>query len=327
MFFIRFILSNFSCLDVSLNIMNDEDFNEINDDLNENSEHLNDNSSLFNVSLNGSIVCDILSPVTNIATQVSPRSAPIGDQFFNSRTNACFCELYHNISFFLVESPTTAHTKRVIQQSLDFNQSYKNLETFSKLVNSTPGATYRIPTTTYKLKKSVNSTVLIQNHICCSICQCFTPTTSNNVLCDACSTSLKTSSSKYFVYIPFADQLKKSVLKHFEKILSYKSSFDEHSNLITDVQSGFQFKKCQANHSESLVLSLTVSTDGAKMYNSSNDSLWPIQVVQNFLPPKMRYISENIIVVGLHRGKPKMKDFFFPFLNELEKIVNEGGKI
>lgn len=208
---------------------------------------------------------------------------------------------------------------------MDFNQSYKNLETVSKLVNSTPGATYRIPTSTYKLKKSVNSTVLIQNHICCSICQCFTPTTSNNVLCDACSTSLKTSTSKYFVYIPFADQLKKSVIKHFEKILSYKSSFDEHSNLITDVQSAFQFKKCQANHSESLVLSLTVSTDGAKMYNSSNDSLWPIQVVQNFLPPKMRYISENIIVVGLHRGKPKMKDFFFPFLNELEKIVNEGG--
>lgn len=102
--FIRFILSNFSCLDVSLNIMNDGDFSEINEDLNENSEHLNDNSSLFNVSLNGSIVCDILSPVANIATQVSPRSAPIGNQFFNSRKNACFCELYHIYIYFILSS-------------------------------------------------------------------------------------------------------------------------------------------------------------------------------------------------------------------------------
>lgn len=106
--------------------------------------------------------------------------------------------------------------------------------------------------------------------------------------------------------------------------MSYKASFNEHSNSIIDVQSGIQFKKCQNEHPNLLVLSLTASTDGAKIYNSSNDSLWPIQIIQNFLPPKMRYVTENIIVVGLHHGKPKMKDFFHPLLNELQKIKDEG---
>lgn len=122
----------------------------------------------------------------------------------------------------------------------------------SKLVNSTPGALYRIPTTIFKLKKSVASSVAIQKYIRCSICQCYSPTISSKVVCEACSTPLK-------------------------------------------------------------------------MYNSSNDSLWPIQVYQNFLHPKIRYIPENIIVVGLHRGKPEMSDFFHPFLNELQTIKDEGG--
>lgn len=152
-------------------------------------------------------------------------------------------------------------------------------------------------------------------------------TTADKVHCTNCDVELKRANLDYFVYMPLKPQLEKTINDHFEKILSYHKRFIENKNEITDIQDGNQYKNAQKNHPNVIVLSLTVNTDGAQIYNCKSKSVWPIQICQNFLPRQIRYISENILVVALHNGKPKMRDFFYPFLNELNEIYDKGGII
>lgn len=159
----------------------------------------------------------------------------------------------------------------------------------------------------------------------CSSCMRYMVTTSDRVQCDNCDKELKRGNSQYFVYMPLKPQLEKSINDHFTDIMLYRERFFKNKNVITDIQDANQFKISQKNHPNVIVLSLTVNTDGAKMYNSTFKSVWPIQIYQNFLPPQIRYIPENIMVVALHSGKPNMREYFQPLLNELKIIYDEGG--
>lgn len=167
--------------------------------------------------------------------------------------------------------------------------------------------------------------VVTKYFIKCSSCMTYMATTSDKVQCDDCDRELKRGNSEYFVYMPVQPQLKKSINEHFEEIMSYRERFVENKSVITDIQDAKQFKIAQEKHPNAIILSLTVNTDGAKIYNNTTKSVWPIQICQNFLPPQIRYISENILVVGLHDGKPDMRNYFYPFLNELKEIYDEGG--
>lgn len=222
------------------------------------------------------------------------------------------------------DSPITEQTNKTISHFMQFNQSFKSLEGLTALINSTPGAHYQIPSTKYKIKKLINPQFAIQYYVKCIECEKYSVTTSNKVQCE-CATQLNRLNSEYFVYLPFASQIKKTILDNFHSILSYRSSFTGNSEIITDVQDGIQFRIIQKKYPESIVLSLTINTDGAKIFNSTTKSVWPIQIYQNFLPPKIRFAPQNIVVVGLHSGKPLMRDFFYPFLKELKQIYDEGG--
>lgn len=70
-----------------------------------------------------------------------------------------------------------------------------------------------------------------------------------------------------------------------------------------------------------------MNTDGAKVFQSSTKALWPIQLIQNYLHPRIRFLSTNIIVVGLWfgDGKPDVSTFFFPLIKELRKMHALGG--
>lgn len=225
------------------------------------------------------------------------------------------------------DSPTTEHAKKAISNFITFNQSFKCLEALSSLVNSTPGALYRIPTTKYKIKKLIDPLFATQYHINCINCDKYSATTTNKVQCESCGVQLNKSTSQYFVYLPLTAQLKKCIEENFDDIISHRARFTESSDTITDVQDGIQFKAAQKNHPESIVLSLTVNTDGAKIFNSTSKSVWPIQICQNYLPPGKRYRPENVIVVGLHSGKPNMHKFFYPYLDEMKKLHDEGINI
>lgn len=223
------------------------------------------------------------------------------------------------------EYDINSHTKNVLQHCLHSNQSYENLKNTSKLINATPGAKFHVPTTMHRIKKFFCPILEATFHIWCACCKCYSPATSAIGECQSCSMKLKRAKTNYFVNLPFEAQFKKSIGDNFDEILSYRRNFLENSDTIRDVHDGIQFKHAQKMYPSSIVLPLTVNTDGARMFNSSNKSIWPIQIYQNYLHPSIRYIPSNILVVGLYSGKPDMQHFFKPFLKELKRIVEDGG--
>lgn len=110
--------------------------------------------------------------------------------------------------------------------------------------------------------------------------------------------------------------------KHFDAILEYLRR-EHDNNICSDVDDGILFKKnCEKNPSSLKILSLTLNADGATMYNNSRDSLWPVQLLLNFLPPNIRYQHENIIISTLYYGrtKPKMDDLLYLLAREMDFI-------
>lgn len=213
-----------------------------------------------------------------------------------------------------------------------FNHSFSSLEANAEIVNSTPNASIRIPTTKYKLNQTTPTTFSLQYHVRCKNCDNHSMRTSWNQgiqqKCDFCSAILQ-SDSHFFIYIPLEQQLKHVLCNNFEEICSYEMSVGHDENVISDVHDCIQYKKVSQKYYDSKIISLVACTDSVKLYNSSRKSLWAIHLYLNCLKPVHRYLPDNIVVVAFHVGehKPNMQDFFFPLMTELERISDNGGII
>lgn len=71
-------------------------------------------------------------------------------------------------------------------------------------------------------------------------------------------------------------------------------------------------------------ISFTLNTDGVPIFKSSKTSIWPIFLMVNELPFRMRKQRENMILCGLWFGqeKPPMNMFFNPFQKSVQKLCN-----
>lgn len=72
-------------------------------------------------------------------------------------------------------------------------------------------------------------------------------------------------------------------------------------------------------------VSFTFNTDGAPVFKSSKISVWPLFLVINELPYKLRMLKENMLMAGLWFGphKAAMGTFLSPFLDCFKKL-HEG---
>ena len=69
--------------------------------------------------------------------------------------------------------------------------------------------------------------------------------------------------------------------------------------------------------------SLTFSTDGIQVFNSSKDSLWPIMCSFNEVNFKVK--SKHVVLQGLWFGKkPKQETFLRPLVKEARKLYAKG---
>lgn len=166
-------------------------------------------------------------------------------------------------------------------------------------------------------------------HIKCDHCQTYSSTTCTTspavTKCVECQKILTTSASEYFIYIPIRQQLLEVVNKNCNEIISYQSECSGNEKFISDVHHSIQFKQTQNRYKQAIILSLVVGTDGVVVHKRSNKSLWAIQLYQNYIHPKKRYMNNNILVAGLYHGKPDMKEFFLPLMKELQSIHQAGG--
>ena len=93
---------------------------------------------------------------------------------------------------------------------------------------------------------------------------------------------------------------------------------------MTDVTKSALYKDLIVKHGlNPNDMSLTWNTDGIPIFNSSNFSIWPLQVFVNELPPHLR--GKNILLLGLWFGeKPIMNTFLKPFVEECRMLETCG---
>lgn len=130
--------------------------------------------------------------------------------------------------------------------------------------------------------------------------------------------------NNFLVYIPLEPQIRRLLDKYFKDIVTYLNR--EHSDqFMSDIDDGILFKKLSETKSNVKLLTFTLNTDGANIFNSSKDSLWPVQLYANFLPPSIRYLPENIILSTLSYGKkkPNMMNLLYPLARECDFLKEE----
>lgn len=171
-------------------------------------------------------------------------------------------------------------------------------------------------------------TVDILLYIKCENCAKCTKVPSNQKKgskCSHCETTLKTSETNFFVIIPVKDQIIRSVQKNWKAISEFDTS--KKDNSLGDVHDGEILRKVLDVYkgSDINILSLCLNVDGANKFKSNALSLWPIQLMQNFLPPHLRFLPENIIMNGLfyHKSNSDNELNFHQYMRPLVEELNQ----
>lgn len=133
-------------------------------------------------------------------------------------------------------------------------------------------------------------------------------------MCSHCGESIKTDETNFFVILPVEQQIVQSVETNWSDINKFWTEINERENCehsatnvksYTDAQDGEILRKTLGEYKDSDVniLSLCLNVDGANKFKSNTHSVWPIQLIQDYLPPHMRFLPQNIIVNGLYYHK------------------------
>lgn len=163
-------------------------------------------------------------------------------------------------------------------------------------------------------------------YVYCVKCAEYQPFTSKTLIrtCGHCGSKLMLKETNYFVYVPIIQQIEYSFRRNFDEIMAYEEKVAS-STCMRDIQTGLLWQKIKTKYesSDCVPLSLSLNSDGAKLFNSNTNSLWPIQLIQHYLPPTLRYLLENILVVGLFYGQSKDVNFLHllkPLCEELNNV-------
>lgn len=107
--------------------------------------------------------------------------------------------------------------------------------------------------------------------------------------CELCSRKISKANSEFFIYIPIEKQLRKLIDEHFDEICSNHTTNED---FIEDIHDAIQFQKAREKYKGATILSMVACTDGTQVFNSTNKSLWAIQMYLSFLKPSKRYFDK-----------------------------------
>ncbi|KAK3085913.1 hypothetical protein FSP39_010520, partial [Pinctada imbricata] len=166
---------------------------------------------------------------------------------------------------------------------------------------------------------------LVKHHYCA---QCLAYCSSNNTVCPVCTKVMDKSNKRYFLEIPIENQLKNL----FAQKGFYDRLQDRHkkkfNGIYEDIYHGTLYRNLFDNDgplSSLDNLSFVLNTDGAPVFKSSKVSIWPIYLVINELPYKLRMRKENMILAALWFGnqKPAMGTFLKPLKKSFD-VLHSG---
>lgn len=185
-----------------------------------------------------------------------------------------------------------------------------------KMINRHPDTTYKFPESQYSILKKIDQEYAPIEFGECKKCNSVSEIGHDeNPNCPTCSRLL--SRENVIMYIPVKPQIEAQLKKHSAHVYAQSTQTD---GILRDITDSEIFMQMGDNK-----LSLAMNTDGVQIYNSGSASLWPIYLVQNYLPPEIRYKRENIILVALHYGeKPSMDRYMLPIISEMQELHKSG---
>lgn len=215
-----------------------------------------------------------------------------------------------------IEHPIT----KTVNEILGNKMTLKGAQSVAKLINDIPGSPVILPTNVKSMKNAATMRFKCEFYVFCDQC---------NDLCDTknwcikCKAITKKTKSNFLVYIPVQQQIKNTLDQHFEAIVSYMKR--NRNDSITDIDDGKLIENARKKNHNSMVLAFTLNTDGAQIHNSQKSDVWPVQMYQNFLPPHLRFKSENIIVTTLYYGKnkPDVAQLLYHLSKEFSQFADE----
>lgn len=167
-------------------------------------------------------------------------------------------------------------------------------------------------------------------HYYCSFCSAEIEAEEKVCPNDICGKTLK-NSKEYFLELPILSQLNAMFAREeFREGLKNKSQrVKRKENNIEDVYDCENYKllfgeKKALNENNESHLSFIFNTDGIPIFKSSKTSIWPIFLMINELPYRMRKSRENMVMCGLWFGKskPDMNMFCNFFHQSLMNLQN-----
>lgn len=208
---------------------------------------------------------------------------------------------------------------------LRFNESFRALENMMRIIDRA-SEKYRFPSTKHLILKHIDSQIQVTYFVLCPSCKMYTENCAKKndfVKCTECQSMLKADETNFFVYLKLEDQLKQELHKHKQHVIKFYKGLNDKPNWNNaDFSSGSAFKGIKKEMGTHFPLPLQVNTDGISVRSSNRRSLWPILLIQNYLPPSIRYLRKNVILTGLYYGdaKPDMSEFFLPLAMEMNKL-------
>lgn len=190
-----------------------------------------------------------------------------------------------------------------------------------------------LPESRYLIDKLFNFQDKAQYHAICPTCCKYLGKIKDigkEIHCDMCDTSItvsKISSSNCFVILDPSIKIS-NLIKHHQDYYNYiVNNRVNNSGEIKDIYDGQCYKMFLSSlveNDKKQYVTAIFNTDGAPRFESSQDSIWPIQLQINELPPQDRL--KNMITCGMWFGKnkPNMTTFLNIFVEELN-LINRNG--
>ena len=160
----------------------------------------------------------------------------------------------------------------------------------------------------------------------------------NSLADNVCLTCGKTFTTikelSYFLHFSVSDQIKSLFArKNFFNNIQHRFLRTKfHECNYEDLYDGLLYKQHMASNGILACknnISLTWNVDGLPLFKSSKYSLWPMYLIVNELPFKLRKLKENMIIAGLWFGenKPNMNIFLKSIMTELVALERNGIEV
>lgn len=219
------------------------------------------------------------------------------------------------------KNPVTAAINKLLQFQANHATSDAAVVQMARIQNEIPGSQIVIPLSKQNMERRAHQKYSFDCYVFCDKCE---EATKYREKCAQCDFMTRKTRDNYFIYIPVKQQLLLMLHKNLQTILNYLEK-ETKSGMIGDIYDGKVFKETKLRHPDTIILPLTFNLDGASVSNSSKLSMWPILLYQNYLPPKMRFMKDNILLAGVicSTKKPDLSKFILPFIIEMNQLYND----